>query len=176
MSEKTILLVEDDASDSELFVEALRRANLDCRVHVAASGREAVLYLYGNTGNLRHRPERPDLIVLDFRMAGLTGLQLLQMLHNVSRGDPTPLPPIVAFSSLDDDRRIREAYKLGLMSFVHKPVHAGRYVEAVQQMVLYWLELNFIPPTARASRAASHAHELELEDQPFGVVGLRDTP
>ncbi len=95
----------------------------------------------------------------------ITGLQLLQMLHNVSRGDPTPLPPIVGFSSLEDDRRIREAYKMGLTSFIHKPVHAGRFVEAVQQMVLYWLEVNYVPPppVTAIREAVEHAHEIELE-------------
>jgi|GEM_PF-1538283 len=177
MPVKTILLVEDNASDSDLFREALSRANLNHQVHVAPSGRDAVLYLYGDPAH-RQRPQRPDLIVLDFRMAGLTGLQLLQMLHNVSRGERAPLPPILAFSSLEDDRRIREAYRLGLSSFIHKPAHAGRFVEMVQQMVVYWLDVNYQPRSegTKPLRAAENLSAAELEAHPFGVGSSWDAP
>ncbi|HEY4309699.1 MAG TPA: response regulator [Pirellulales bacterium] len=155
---KTVLLVEDDANDEELFRLALAHANIDCHVDVVRHGEDLLEYLFAHAGRAGQEKKRPpDLILLDLKLPKLNGLQVLQILKNAAHAEPT-VWPIVVFTSSDDDRDIASSYGLGALSYVRKPVAHGRFVETVQETVLYWLGINQpIPP--RAPRSTAHSVE-----------------
>ncbi|MGD9647425.1 MAG: response regulator [Pirellulales bacterium] len=159
ISHKTILLAEDDRNDEELFRRAIAQANINCRVDVARDGEELVRYLIGTADQRRTtRGADVDLVLLDLKMPKLNGLQVLTVMHNAHRVADELAPPIVVFTSSDAEQDVSSAYALGAVSYVPKPVSHGRFVETVQQLVLYWLGVNRrAPRRPRGVVAASAA-------------------
>ncbi|HLF06841.1 MAG TPA: response regulator [Thermoplasmata archaeon] len=132
-----ILLVEDDASDEELTLRALRRNNLTNPVHVCRDGAEALRHLFSEGA-----PPGPRLILLDLKLPKVDGMELLRRL----KADPrTKRIPVVILTSSREERDIVESYKLGVNSYIVKPVDFAQFTEAVRQLGLYWLLLNETP-------------------------------
>jgi two-component system response regulator len=141
---KKILLAEDDAGHVALIKRALRRANIDCRVDVVGNGAEVIDYLFG-VRQERQPTAMPDLVLLDLNMPEMNGRQVLQALRRARSQDGLTLPPVVVLTASNDDADINDSYKLGAQSFIRKPIHHGRFAEAVQQTTLYWLGVNESP-------------------------------
>jgi two-component system, response regulator len=140
---KTVLLVEDDADDEELFRLALAHANIDCHVEVVSNGEALLERLFGGGTHAGHEKKAdPDLILLDLKLPKISGLQVLRVLKNTAHGAESPAWPIVVFTSSDDEKDIATSYGWGVLSYVRKPVAHGRFMETVQETVLYWLSIN----------------------------------
>jgi two-component system response regulator len=148
MDTKTILLVEDDRDDRDLIRMALRKAATPCEVEVMEDGTEIIDYLFG-TGQYATRDLRtmPHLILLDLKMPRLNGRKLLQALRRV-RGK-SHLPPVVVFTSSDEEHDIAEAYRVGANSYVRKPVDADQFQETIRELVTYWITMNHAAPMRR---------------------------
>jgi two-component system response regulator len=143
MTEKMILLVEDNPDDEMLTLRALERNNIDNRVVVARDGAEALNILFGQTETGLH----PSLVLLDLRLPKLDGLEVLSRLRSEAR---TRLVPIVIFTSSDEEQDIQRSYALGANSYIRKPIDFSQYSEAIRQTATYWLKLNISPPPASA--------------------------
>ena len=154
ITNRTIVLAEDDPNDEELFHLALDRANINCRVDVVRDGEELLHYLFG-TGRYSQRDISllPDLVLLDLKLPRFNGLQVLQVLRNALHGVSEPVPPVVVFTSSDDGKDISSCYELGALSYVRKPVTHNHFIETVQDTVLYWLAVNEPRP-----HVARHRH------------------
>ena len=136
MSEKTILLVEDNDDDAELTLRALNKHKLATRIVRARDGIEARELLHGETSL------RPDLMLIDLNMPRLDGIGLLRKV----RAQPTTRSlPIVILTSSNEDRDVIDGYRLGANSYVRKPVDFLTFSDAVKALGLYWLELNLAP-------------------------------
>jgi carbon storage regulator CsrA len=143
---KRILLADDDPGHVTLIKRALRRASIDCVVDVVNNGAEAINYLFGVDNFEDRKPTAmPDLILLDLNMPEMNGRQVLQALRNARSQDHVKLPPVVVLTSSDEESDINDSYNLGAQSFIRKPVDHGRFADAVQQTVRYWLRLNESP-------------------------------
>jgi two-component system response regulator len=143
MNKKIILLVEDNPDDVTLTMRALKKSNIMNEIVVARDGVEALDFLFG-TGQYAGRDTKtnPQVILLDLKMPKLDGLEVLRRIRADARTQP--LPVVVLTTSSEDRDRI-ESYKLGANSYVRKPVDFNQFVEAVQQLGLYWLVLNEAP-------------------------------
>jgi CheY-like chemotaxis protein len=144
MSERSILLVEDNPQDEQLTLRALRRSNLANRIDVARDGQQALDYLF-REGEFAHRegPDLPAVILLDIGLPRLSGLEVLERL----RADPrTALLPVAILTSSDDERDLLRSYRGGCNSFVRKPVDFGSFAETVARLGVYWLATNEPPP------------------------------
>ena len=144
LSDKVILLVEDNPDDEALTLRALKKNNIQNRVIVAHDGVEAQDYLFGkgiyagrNTGDL------PQLVLLDLKIPRVNGLEVLAKLRADKR---TRLLPVVILTSSREEQDIMEGYGLGANSYICKPVDFEQFSEAVRQLGLYWLVLNEPPP------------------------------
>ena len=140
MTEKTILLVEDNADDEALTTRALRMAKIANDIVVARDGAEALDYVYGE-GQFSGRDvsQLPAVVLLDLKLPKLSGLEVLQRL----RADPrTRLVPIVVLTSSSEDEDMLRSYEFGANSYVRKPVEFGAFANAVSQLGVYWLLLN----------------------------------
>jgi two-component system response regulator len=140
MSDRVILLVEDNADDEALTQRAFTKARIKNKVVVARDGAQALDYLFAK-GDFAARDvgETPQVVLLDLNLPKVGGLDVLRAI----RADPrTKLLPVVLLTSSKQDRDLVEGYSLGANSYVVKPVDFVQFSEAVAQLGLYWLVLN----------------------------------
>jgi two-component system response regulator len=143
VSERTILLVEDNPDDVELTQLALQENNVQNPLAVATNGAEALDYLFA-TGKYagRNPDELPVLVLLDLKLPKVDGLEVLRRIRAHPR---TRLLPVVILTSSREERDLVESYSLGANSYVCKPVDFAAFHEAARQLSLYWLMLNESP-------------------------------
>lgn len=143
MSDKTILLVEDNPDDVTLTLRALKKNKLMNEVVVARDGVEALDYLFGE-GDFAERANDlpPELILLDLKLPKVDGLEVLKRIRSHER---TKLLPVVILTSSNEQSDIISGYELGVNSYIRKPVDFEQFIEAVRQLGLYWLVLNQTP-------------------------------
>ncbi|GAB6056626.1 response regulator [Methanobacterium alkalithermotolerans] len=141
--EVEILLVEDNPTDAELTMRALKRKNLANQVAWVKDGAEALDFIFAQ-GDYSHRnPEDlPKLILLDLRMPKVDGLEVLQ---KIKAQENTRKIPVVVLTSSQEDRDIVESYELGVNSYVSKPVEFDEFIDAVSTLGLYWMLINNPP-------------------------------
>lgn len=145
-SAHVILLVEDNRSDEELTLRALRKANIGNKVVVARDGAEALDWLFGRGVHASRDPnDVPQVVLLDLNLPKIGGLDVLRAIRADER---TKLLPVVILTSSSEDRDLVNGYELGANSFVVKPVDFNQFADAVRQLGLYWLLLNQRIPTA----------------------------
>ncbi len=145
--EKIILLIEDNSDDVALTLRAFRKSNLRNEIVVAEDGADALDYLFGEGKYAgRNTDIMPTLILLDLKLPKVTGLEVLKKI----RMDPkTRLLPVVVLTSSVEDQDLIMSYQLGANSYLRKPVDFNKFIEAVQQLGLYWLVLNESPPLVK---------------------------
>lgn len=143
INEVEILLVEDNPNDEELTLRALRKHNLANRVHVVRDGAEALEFVFATGAYTDRKVEnRPKVILLDLKLPKVDGLEVLRRIKSDER---TKMTPVVVLTSSKEDRDIVESYKLGVNSYIVKPVDFDKFLQAVSQLGLYWLLLNQPP-------------------------------
>lgn len=143
MSNKQILLVEDNADDVLLAKRALKKVNIATDLVVVRDGEEAIDYLFGRHEYAsRDLKIMPDVIFLDLKLPKLDGIDVLK---RVRADKQTSMIPVVMLTSSSEDADIINCYKNGANSFICKPVDFDQFVEASQQMGNYWLSLNVTP-------------------------------
>lgn len=144
MTEKVILLVEDNPRDEALTTRALKKSSIPTDIVVAHDGVEALDYLF-NTGEYESRDsrEQPELVLLDLKLPKVNGLQVLEKIRNDER---TKRLPVVIFTSSNEDEDLTRSYNLCVNSYVRKPIDFDEFLEAINQVVLYWLSLNLSAP------------------------------
>jgi two-component system response regulator len=143
MSEKIILLVEDNPSDEALTLRALRKNNISSTVVVKRDGAEALDYLLVRRSDSGDTRALPQLILLDLQLPKIDGLEVLRRIRADAR---TRLLPVVILTSSREDGDLVRGYDLGANGYVRKPVDFVQFAEAVRQVGLYWLIINECPP------------------------------
>lgn len=138
-----ILLVEDNMSDAELTIRALKKNNLANKLVHLEDGQEALDFIFAE-GNYSHRKieDTPKVILLDLKMPKINGIQVLQKIKSDAR---TKKIPIVVLSSSKEDPDIQECYLLGVNSYVVKPVAFEKFFDTISEIGLYWMTLNQPP-------------------------------
>ena len=149
MSDKIILLVEDNPDDEALTIRALKKNNILNEVIVARDGEEALEFLFG-TGRYEGRDNtiQPQVILLDLQLTKLSGHEVLKRLRADKR---TALQPVVILTTSSEQSDITASYENGANSYTRKPVDFNQFIEAVKQLGLYWLVLNEAPGRRRDS-------------------------
>jgi CheY-like chemotaxis protein len=138
-----ILLVEDNPRDAELTLRALKKHNLANKVQVVKDGAEALDYIFA-TGAYAERNinDHPKVILLDLKLPKVDGMEVLRRIRADER---TKCIPVVVLTSSQEERDIVESYKLGVNSYIVKPVDFDKFLSTVQELGLYWLLLNKPP-------------------------------
>lgn len=138
-----ILLVEDNPNDVELALHAFKKYKISNNIHVVRDGAEALDYIFCTGCYVaRNFQDRPKVILLDLKLPKVDGLDVLRRI----REDPyTHNIPVVVLTSSHEDRDIAECYKLGVNSYITKPVDFDQFTEAVRVLGFYWLLLNRPP-------------------------------
>ncbi len=138
-----ILIVEDTPGDLELALRALKKANLTNSIQIARDGAEALDFIFGEGEySGRWMANGPKVILLDLKLPKIDGLEVLKRLKSDPR---TKAIPVVVLTSSKEQSDVVESYKLGVNSYIVKPVNFERFAVAVQQLGMYWLLLNQPP-------------------------------
>ncbi len=138
---RLILLVEDDPDHELLTIRALNKSHIANDVRVARDGEEALALLFGDgPGALATLPQ---VVLLDLKLPKVEGLEVLRRIRENER---TRMLPVVVLTSSDEESDIVRSYKLGVNSYIRKPVNFKDFAEATIQLGLYWLVLNECPP------------------------------
>lgn len=138
-----ILLAEDSAADAEMTMRTLKKRGIANRVVWVKDGVEALDYLFAE-GAYADRPNGyPRLVLLDLKMPRMDGLQVLQRMKQDTR---TQTIPVVMMTSSREEGDMLASYKLGVNSFVVKPVDFDSFAETVAEVGMYWMITN--QPTA----------------------------
>lgn len=137
---RIILLVEDSEDDVELAVRAFAKARIANELVVARDGEEALEYLFA-TGRYAGRADvrAPELVLLDLKLPGIDGLEVLRQIRADER---TRRLPVVVLTSSAEPSDITMSYDLGANSFVRKPVGFTDFMETAARLGSYWLDLN----------------------------------
>lgn len=138
-----ILLVEDRAEDAELAIMALGDHHLVNNITWVKDGQEALNFLFAE-GDYSERNEchLPKLILLDLKMPKVDGIEVLRRIRNSTI---TKELPVVVLTTSREEQDIVNAYKLGVNSYIVKPVEFGKFTESVKEIGMYWLLLNEPP-------------------------------
>lgn len=139
-----ILLVDDSIMDVELALDAFREVKLSGNVQVAYNGQQALDYVFG-LGKFTDRQTYPlpDVMLLDLKMPGIDGFEVLRRIKN--QPGLRRLPVVVLTSSREEGDRER-AYDLGANSYLVKPVSFLGFIDLIRSVENYWLSLNVGPP------------------------------
>jgi CheY-like chemotaxis protein len=144
----TILICDDDEDDRMLTEQALQEAHIANELKFVEDGEDLMDYLHQRAkyaGENGLAP-RPGLILLDLNMPKLDGRAALALIKADDKLKDIPVV-VLSTSSLDED--IVRSYKLGVNSFITKPVTFTGLVEAMHVLGRYWLEIVELPPPGR---------------------------
>ena len=140
-----ILLVEDNPADAELTLHALRKSKLANEIQLVHDGEEALDFLFCRGAfSSRRFTAAPHLILLDLKLPKVNGLEVLQQVKGDSR---TRAIPIIVLTSSKEERDLVKSYKLGVNSYIQKPVNFSEFQDVVRQLGMYWLLVNTGPPS-----------------------------
>jgi two-component system, response regulator len=135
-----ILIVEDSPRDAELTLRAFKKNNLANNILVAKDGAEALDFFFC-TGKFEKRTftNPPKVVLLDLKLPKVSGLEVLKIVKADKR---TSHIPIVVVTSSKQEPDMKEAYALGVNSYVVKPVDFDQFINAMSSLGLYWLLVN----------------------------------
>jgi len=138
--EVEILLVEDNPHDAELIIRALKKSNLANKVYHVKDGDEALDFLFAQGDYSNRKAENmPKVILLDLKMPKINGIEVLRVLKVDER---TKKIPVIILTSSKEDPDIQQCYRLGVNSYVVKPVHFDSFLKTVADLGLYWVLIN----------------------------------
>jgi two-component system response regulator len=138
-----ILLVEDNATDAELCMRALKKHNLANNVVWVRDGAEALDFVF-RTGSYAGIPNgvKPKVILLDLRLPKVDGIEVLRRL----KGDEHAREiPVAILTSSKEDRDLKDCYRLGVNSYITKPMEFDQFADTIAKLGLYWLVINRVP-------------------------------
>ena len=133
-----IVLIEDNPADVELTLNSLKKKNLSNRVKVLMDGEEALDYLFNVCGP-SGSGDCPHLILLDLKLPKVSGLEVLERIRSDER---TKMIPVVVLTSSEEEKDRIKSYKLGVNSYIVKPVEFDSFAKVVSEIGFYWVLLN----------------------------------
>ena len=138
-----VLLVEDNCDDKELILRIFKKNNLEKVIFAVNNGAEALDFLFCRGKYIENSfKKQPVLILLDLSLPGITGFEVLKSLR---KNDRTYLIPVVILTSSNKSQDIINAYNLRANSYIYKPSDISKFNETLEQLILYWLNLNEPP-------------------------------
>ncbi|MBI1943731.1 MAG: response regulator [Betaproteobacteria bacterium] len=138
-----ILLVEDNPKDAEMTLRALRSHNLGNRVFWVKDGAEALDFIFcRGVYASRDAARPPKLVLLDLKMPKVDGIEVLRQ---VKADERMRAIPVVVMTSSNEERDVTESYRLGVNSYIVKPIDFAAFLEVVAKIGLYWVLTNRVP-------------------------------
>ena len=132
-----ILLVEDNPKHAELTRYALEKHGVSNRLFVVGSGEEGLDFLSGRSKNSAQGVSaRPELILLDLKLPGLGGLEVLRRIRATPAIESIP---VVILTSSRSDQDLKECLKLGITAYINKPVDFVEFSTVMPKLGFRWM-------------------------------------
>lgn len=139
-----ILLVEDNPTDAELAMRALKTHGITDSVEQVKDGAAALDFLFRRGDYAARINSAPRVVLLDLRLPKVDGLEVLKQMR---ADEHTRLIPVVVMTSSGEERDIVASYQLGANSFISKPVAFEEFVKTVAGLGSYWMQINKVAST-----------------------------
>jgi two-component system, response regulator len=143
INEVDVLMIEDSPNDAELITRALSKLNIANTIYWVKDGEEALEFIFCNGRYVGRNAAAPlKVILLDLKLPKINGLEVLA---KVKADERTRAIPVVIVTSSQEDKDLKEAYKLGTNSYIVKPIEASNFMKSLSEAGLYWLAINKPP-------------------------------
>lgn len=140
---KPILLVEDNPKDLELSLLALEKSNLANEVVTVRDGKEALDYLFRRGAYADRQQGNPAVVLLDLKLPKVDGIEVLEQL----KAEPSlQAVPVVMLTTSREEKDLLRSYQLGVNAYVVKPVAFKEFIDAIQDLGVFWAVVNEPPP------------------------------
>ncbi|MFO0577739.1 MAG: response regulator [Polyangia bacterium] len=140
---KPILLVEDNPKDLELALLALEKSNLANEVVTVRDGKEALDYLFRRGVHADRQQGNPAVVLLDLKLPKVDGIQVLEKI----KAEPSlQAVPVVMLTTSREEKDLLRSYQLGVNAYVVKPVAFKDFIDAIQELGVFWAVVNEPPP------------------------------
>ena len=141
-----ILMVEDNPDDEQLTLRAFAKHHLTNKICVVRDGQEALDYVFCSGPYAERRiSDHPHVILLDIKLPLIDGIEVLR---RIKADDRTRTIPVVMLTSSHEERDLVESYRLGVNSYIVKPVDFDQFTESARALGMYWLLMNRPPKAA----------------------------
>ena len=140
-----ILLAEDSDQDAEITQRALKKGNILNKLVRVKDGAEALDFLFCDGEFKGRKGGNPRLVLLDLKMPKMDGMDVLKAIRSDAR---TRAIPVVMLTSSAEERDMVESYRLGVNSYLVKPVETEKFVDVITKAGHYWMLMNRTPPLA----------------------------
>lgn len=138
---RSVLLVDDDPDDTDLVRLAFREHGIRAELVVALDPEQAFAFITAD-GPFAQRPEVPAVVLLDLKMRGASGLDLLRRIRAC---DATAPVPVVLMTTSVESRDVAEAYAAGANAYVRKPDTFNELVDVIGAILRFWVSCNEVP-------------------------------
>ncbi len=135
MTDRPILLVEDNPMDVDLTLRAFKRRRVTNTIHVARDGEEALAWL----PRWESGEPWPAVILLDLKLPKVDGLEVLRQLKQHPK---LRAIPVVVLTTSEESADVKTAYELGVNSYIVKPVEFEKFMDVSEKIDLYWTVVN----------------------------------
>lgn len=141
--EVEILLIEDNPYEAELAIRSLKKNNLVNNLIHIDDGADALDFIFAK-GRYAEKDitKTPKLILLDLNLPRVNGLEILRQIKTDER---TKIIPVVVLTASTEEKDVIDSYKLGVNSYIVKPVNFESFTKAIADLKMYWLVLNQYP-------------------------------
>lgn len=142
---KHILLVEDDPRDLELTLNVLKKHHFLNRIDVARDGEEALDYLHRRGAFSGRQAQQPVVVLLDIKMPKIDGTEVLRQMK---AHDQLKMIPVVMLTSSNENHDLQNCYRLGVNSYIVKPVDIAQFTKSISEVGVFWGLINQPPMCA----------------------------